>query len=274
MIFLGPPGSGKTTAARRFGEIFYNLELLPTSNVVETTGKTMQGQYVGQTAKIVTELMDRAKGGVLFIDEAYGLYPERGSYGSDAVQTLLDNITKPEYKGKLLVILAGYEEQVEKLFDINPGLRSRFDKRRVYFQAWTPQQAVLAAKNMITRDGKAITPAAETAMASYVSEMSTFPDFANARDVFETILPEMYQRRANRVAGLGAGGAGAPYEAEDVHAACSAIVGTRRAAANYVVLQGDGAFSGIRRMTGKRVYFFTDQGERSPTPLPHTHRHR
>ena len=114
MIFTGPPGTGKTTSAKRFGIAFKNLDLLPRADVEIVTAANLIDRYVGGTGNNVIDAMRRAKGGILFIDEAYGMLPNRSGYGSDACQALLDNITMPEFQGKLIVILSGYEEDVEK----------------------------------------------------------------------------------------------------------------------------------------------------------------
>jgi SpoVK/Ycf46/Vps4 family AAA+-type ATPase len=200
MIFTGPPGTGKTTAARKFGQLFYHLELLPTDRVVETTGKTMLGQYVGQTAQLVSAKMEDARGGVLFIDEAYSLIPTAGSYASDALQTLLDNITKPEFKGNLVIILAGYERDLNMLFTVNAGLSSRFDKHRIAFPAWTAPQAHEATVAAIHHDNKTLTGEARDALFECYLALTSLPSWASARDVYETVLPSMYSHRAERLA--------------------------------------------------------------------------
>ena len=156
MIFTGPPGTGKTTAAQRFGKMFKNLELLSRSDVVCVQASTLIDRYVGGTANNVLDAMRRAKGGILFIDEAYGLVPRHASYGGEALKALLDNITSPEFKGKLIIILGGYYEHIEELFSANAGLRSRFDKTRVDFPMWTAKMATDATLKFIAKQNTPI----------------------------------------------------------------------------------------------------------------------
>lgn len=101
--------------------MFKNLELLPTSNVHVVTAANLISRYMGGTGPNFVEAMRRAKGGILFVDEAYGMLPRHGSYGSEGMQALLDNITTEEFRGKLIVVLAGYKDHVEELFGVNPG---------------------------------------------------------------------------------------------------------------------------------------------------------
>ena len=165
MIFTGPPGTGKTTAAQRFGQMFKNLELLPRADVVVVQASTLLDRYVGGTANNVLDAMRRAKGGILFIDEAYGLVPRHASYGGEALKALLDNITSPEFKGKLIIILGGYYEHIEELFTANAGLRSRFDKVRVDFPKWTAKMATDATLKFIAKNSMSISDEGKVSFA-------------------------------------------------------------------------------------------------------------
>ena len=241
MIFTGPPGTGKTTAARKFGQLFYHLELLPTDRVVETTAKTMMGQYVGQTAQLVTAKMEEARGGILFIDEAYSLVPSAGSFASDAVQTLLDNITKPEFKGNLVIILAGYEKDLDLLFTVNAGLSSRFDKHRISFPSWTAAQARDATVAAVHRDNKTLTAEATEAVYQSFLELESLPSWASARDVYESVLPQLYSHRAERLATEARSG----QVASASKASANALPGARETLPPYTVSDVQLAFGSL-----------------------------
>ena len=170
--------------------------------MIVTSGTNLQGQYVGQTKNIVIKLMQQARGGILLIDEAYGLNPGKGNWGyaTEAVDTLVGQITESDFKGNLIVIMAGYASQINEMFqNVNPGLRSRFDKKRIEFPAWTGEQAASVAIEEITRDGKTITEKAKVELVRCFTEMAKDSSWASARDVFENILPAMYTKRASRM---------------------------------------------------------------------------
>lgn len=114
-LFVGRPGTGKTTVARKVAELFYQLELLPSNRYEEVSAQQLQGKYMGSTAQLVEDKMKAAMGGVLFIDEAYGLHPKNGQYAQEAFDRLLQCLTSPEYEGKLVVVMAGYKRQVGRM---------------------------------------------------------------------------------------------------------------------------------------------------------------
>jgi SpoVK/Ycf46/Vps4 family AAA+-type ATPase len=123
-LFRGPPGTGKTTTARKMGKVFYDMGFLATASVEDCSASDLVGQYVGQTGPKVRQLLDKALGKVLFIDEAYRL--AGGHFAQEALDELTDSITKPQYAKKLVIILAGYEKDINRLMSMNPGLTSRF----------------------------------------------------------------------------------------------------------------------------------------------------
>jgi SpoVK/Ycf46/Vps4 family AAA+-type ATPase/DNA-binding transcriptional MerR regulator len=202
LIFHGPPGTGKTTCAKRFGIMFKNLNLLPRSDVEYVTASQLMGQYVGQTEHNTREALKRAKGGILFIDEAYAMIPARGSFGGAIMQVLLDTITTEEFAGKLIVVLSGYLNELEQLFNYNPGFQSRFDKKRLQFKSWTAEQATTAVVNAIKRDGKTITDDAVRTMTSSFGTLRTLQNWSSARDAMELIYQNLQTKRAMRWAKL------------------------------------------------------------------------
>ena len=125
-LFRGPPGTGKTTTARKMGKVYYNMGFLSAASVVECSVTDLIGQYVGHTGPKVQKLLDKALGKVLFIDEAYRL-GETG-FAKEAIDELVDSTTKEKYKGKLIIILAGYTPDINRLLSVNPGMTSRFPK--------------------------------------------------------------------------------------------------------------------------------------------------
>ncbi|CAI7659971.1 unnamed protein product [Penicillium viridicatum] len=123
-VFRGPPGTGKTSTARKMGQVYYDMGLLASSEVIETSATDLVGQYVGQTGPKTQKVLERGLGKVLFIDEAYRL--AEGHFAKEAMDEIVDGITKPRFAQKLIIILAGYDADINQLMSINPGLTSRF----------------------------------------------------------------------------------------------------------------------------------------------------
>lgn len=196
MVFVGPPGTGKTTVARRMGRLFKKLHVLPSDDVIVVSGTSLQGTYVGETKTIVRKAMSRAKGGILFVDEAYSLCNSKhsnetytSSYAMEAVETMISLMTEEEFKGNLLVILAGYEDEMEKLFkSVNPGFRSRFDKYRLKFDAWTASQALNATIEEVKRAGNEISSKCHDLLLQKYERLTKLQGWASARDVVEIVL--------------------------------------------------------------------------------------
>ncbi|CAG7971784.1 unnamed protein product [Penicillium salamii] len=123
-VFRGPPGTGKTSTARRMGQVYYDMGLLASSEVLEISATDLVGQYVGQTGPKAQQVLERGLGKVLLIDEAYRL--AEGHFAKEAMDEIVDGITKPKFAQKLIIILAGYDADINRLMSINPGLTSRF----------------------------------------------------------------------------------------------------------------------------------------------------
>src|SRR5580698_1539289 len=201
-VFLGPPGTGKTTVARVVGKIFYAFGLLDSPEVVEAQRSDLVGEYLGATAIKTNELIDSALGRVLFIDEAYSLVNEGDGqsdrFGSEAVQTLLKRAE--DDRENLIIILAGYEQQTEGFLGSNPGLSSRFASR-IRFPTYSPSELLALADAQLAAKGEVLMPAARPALWRILEDVGRrriTDELGNGRFV-RTLLEKAGQARDVRV---------------------------------------------------------------------------
>ncbi|MEO7555049.1 MAG: AAA family ATPase [Acidimicrobiales bacterium] len=186
MCFAGPPGTGKTTVAIRMAEILHALGYLPSNHLVTVSREDLVGQYVGHTAPKTKEVLKRAMGGVLFIDEAYALHrpDNERDYGQEAIEMLLQ--VMEEHRDRLVVILAGYSDRMDAFFSLNPGLRSRI-AHHLDFPEFEVDDLVEIGKRMLAEQGYELSDEAEPIFSDYVARRREQPHFANARSIRNAI---------------------------------------------------------------------------------------
>lgn len=197
MSFTGPPGTGKTTVAMRMATILNRLGYVRKGHLVAVTRDDLVGQYIGHTAPKTKEVLKRAMGGVLFIDEAYYLYREENErdYGQEAIEILLQ--VMENQREDLVVVLAGYKDRMETFFQSNPGISSRI-AHHLEFPDYTLDELLAIAQLMLAEQMYRFSPEAQQAFRSYLERRMTMPLFSNARSV-RNAIDRARLRQANRL---------------------------------------------------------------------------
>ena len=210
MSFTGNPGTGKTTVAMRMAEILHRLGYSRKGHLVAVTRDDLVGQFIGHTAPKTKEVLKRAMGGVLFIDEAYYLYrPENErDYGQEAIEILLQ--VMENQRVDLVVILAGYKDRMDSFFQSNPGMSSRI-AHHVDFPDYDADELFAIAERMLVRMQYRLAPDGARALGEYIGRRRTQANFANARSI-RNALDRARLRQANRLFGR----RGAPLERDDL----------------------------------------------------------
>ncbi len=197
MCFTGNPGTGKTTVAGRIAEILHQLGYIRRNHVVAVTRDDLVGQYIGHTAPKTKEVLKKAMGGVLFIDEAYYLYrPENErDYGQEAIEIMLQ--VMEDRRDDLVVVLAGYKDRMDTFFKSNPGMASRI-AHHIDFPDYAPDELVQIATLMVEKMNYRFSDSGQEAMRDYIIRRMQQPRFSNARSI-RNALDRARLRQANRL---------------------------------------------------------------------------
>jgi probable Rubsico expression protein CbbX len=197
MSFTGSPGTGKTAVATRMADILFKLGYIRKGHLITVTRDDLVGQYIGHTAPKTKEVLKRAMGGVLFIDEAYYLYKpdNERDYGAEAIEILLQ--VMENQREDLVVIFAGYKDRMDSFYESNPGLSSRV-ANHIDFPDYTPEELLKIARLMLEEQQYRMTTDAEKLLLDYIEKRMDLPLFANARTVTNAI-DVARMRHANRM---------------------------------------------------------------------------
>ena len=197
MSFTGHPGTGKTTVANRISEILHRLGYLRKGHVVTVTRDDLVGQYVGHTAPKTREMIKRAQGGVLFIDEAYYLYKpgNERDYGAEAIEILLQDMERQ--RNDFVVIFAGYKDRMQQFYHSNPGLSSRV-AHHIDFPDYSDAELMAIALLLLQQQSYRFADDAQEVFADYIRRRRQLPFFANARSI-RNALDRLRLRQAKRL---------------------------------------------------------------------------
>ncbi|MBW5486893.1 right-handed parallel beta-helix repeat-containing protein [Streptomyces bambusae] len=200
LVFTGSPGTGKTTVARLYGEILASLGALERGHLVEVSRVDLVGEHIGSTAIRTQEAFERARGGVLFIDEAYALAPEDSGrdFGREAIDTLVKLME--DHRDAVVVIVAGYTAEMERFLTVNPGVASRFS-RTITFGDYGPQELLRIVEQQAEEHEYRLGPGTPEALLAYFTDLPKGPAFGNGRTARQT-FESMVERHAGRVAQL------------------------------------------------------------------------
>lgn len=203
LVFVGNPGTGKTTVARMLAKIYNALGVLSQGHLVEVDRSGLVSGYVGQTAMKTKDVIDSAIDGILFIDEAYTLTANRGEndFGQEAVDTILKAME--DNRDNLIIIVAGYPALMEEFLNSNPGLRSRFNKY-ILFEDYTPEQEVSILESMAKKQEYELDEEARKEAVAFFTERiaAQLSCYANARDA-RNYLEKAIANQADRIVKLG-----------------------------------------------------------------------